>query len=71
MEFDTEQMRREFTRVAKERILGGAFAKEFMALDNAGSGVQNKLNELYQKANETELAKGEIKVRERLGLQTI
>jgi hypothetical protein len=71
MELDTAQMRREFNRVAKDRILSGDFAKEFMALDHAGPGVQTKLNELYQKASETELAKGEDRVRERLGLGAV
>jgi ketol-acid reductoisomerase len=68
MELDTSQMRQEFNRVAKDRILSGDFAKEFMALDHAGPGVQTKLDELYQKVGETELAKGEDRVRERLGL---
>lgn len=68
MELDTSQMTEEFNRVAKDRILSGDFAKEFMALDHAGPGVQNKLKELYQKASETELAIGEVKVRKRMGL---
>ena len=68
MEVDTTMMRKEFKRIAEERILGGSFAKEFTALDENGPGVQKKLEELYKIAEETELAKGEAKVRERLGL---
>jgi ketol-acid reductoisomerase len=71
MELNTEDMKKEFIRVAKDRILGGEFAKEFMALDSEGPGVQSKLNELYHRAEESELAKGEARVRQRLGLKTI
>lgn len=71
MELDTTAMRKEFERVAKERILGGSFAKEFTALDAEGPGVDKKLEELYAKAGETELAEGEKRVRDRLGLKTI
>jgi ketol-acid reductoisomerase len=71
MELNTDDMKKEFVRVAKDRILSGDFAKEFMALDTEGPGVQNKLNELYHRAEESELAKGEARVRERLGLRTI
>ena len=46
MELDTTAMRKEFDRVAKDRILGGSFAKEFTALDAEGVGVQKKLEEL-------------------------
>jgi len=41
--------------------------KEFTSL---GPGIQKKLEELYEKANESELAKGETRVRESLGLKT-
>jgi ketol-acid reductoisomerase len=71
MEFDTTTMHKEFQRIANERILGGNFAREFMALEEDGPGVQKKLEELYTKANESELAQGEAKVRKRLGLKTI
>jgi ketol-acid reductoisomerase len=70
-EVDTTALKKEFSRVAHDRILNGAFAKEFMALDTDGPGVQKELDDLYKKANETELAVGEARVRERLGLKTI
>jgi ketol-acid reductoisomerase len=69
MELDTTDMKKEFERIANNRILNGAFAKEFMALDTDGPGTQNKLNELYRLVEESELAKGEAKVRQRLGLK--
>jgi len=68
MELDTSGIKKEFARVANDRILNGAFAKEFMALDSEGPGVQRTLEELYEKADQSELARGEAKVRERLGL---
>jgi len=71
MELDTKDMKKEFERVAKDRILSGEFAKEFMALDTDGPGTQNKLNELYRWAEDSELAKGDTKVRQRLGLKTL
>ena len=71
MELDTTAMRKEFDRVAKDRILGGSFAKEFTALDAEGVGVQKKLEELYGKVAQTDLAEGEKRVRDRLGLKTI
>jgi ketol-acid reductoisomerase len=71
MELDAAAMRKEFERVAKDRILNGSFAKEFMALDTDGPGVDKKLDELYDKASQTELAEGEKRVRDRLGLKTI
>jgi ketol-acid reductoisomerase len=71
MELDTAAMRKDFERVAKERILGGSFAKEFTALDTDGPGVEKKLEELYDKASQSELAEGEKRVRDRLGLRTI
>lgn len=71
MEVDTSLMKKEFERVANDRILSGAFAKEFMALDTEGPGVQKKLEELYDKASKSELAEGEAKVRDRLGLKTV
>ena len=68
-EVDTSLILKEYKRVAEQRILNGAFAKEFMALDTEGPGVDKKLEELYAEANKTELAQGEAKVRERLGLK--
>jgi len=66
---DVTSMRREFERVALERILNGAFAKEYMALESNGGGVQAKLKDLYAKAADSELAKGDRTVRQRLGLK--
>ena len=71
MEVDTANMQTEFKRVAEHRILNGNFAEEFSSLDkDSDEGVQQKLGELYAKANESELAVGEKKVRDRLGLKS-
>jgi ketol-acid reductoisomerase len=64
-------MKKEFLRVVNDRILNGNFAKEFMALDTEGPGVQKKLQEFYEEVSKSELAQGEAKVRERLGLKTL
>ena len=65
-------MQKEFKRVAEDRILNGNFAEEFSGLNkHSDEGVQKKLDELYATANESELAIGEKKVRDRLGLKTI
>lgn len=61
--------RKEFKRIAEERVLNGAFAKEFMSLEKDGPGVGKKLEELYAKAYDSELAQGEARVRKRLGLE--
>lgn len=45
MVVDTADIRKEFKRVAEERILNGAFAKEFTSLDKNGPGIQKKLEE--------------------------
>ncbi|KAF1816470.1 IlvN-domain-containing protein [Eremomyces bilateralis CBS 781.70] len=68
MEVDTGALKKEYQRVAEQRILNGAFAKEFMALDTEGPGVDKKLDELYDEVNHSELAEGEARVRARLGL---
>lgn len=71
MEVDVENMNKEFARVAEGRILSGDFAKEFSSLDkDSEDGTQQKLDELYATANKSELAVGEKRVRERLGLVT-
>ncbi|KAI9842832.1 MAG: hypothetical protein M1830_007749, partial [Pleopsidium flavum] len=75
-EVDVSGMRREFGRVARERILGGEFAVEFEGLDEGegngdGEGVQRRLGELYEEAAKSELAVGEKRVRDRLGLKTV
>lgn len=69
MEVDVGQFKKEFKRVAEDRILNGAFAKEFAKLEDEGHGVEKALEDLYAKANKTDLATGEAKVRERLGLK--
>ncbi len=75
-EVDVRAMRGEFERVADRRILGGGFAREFGALsegdggDGSGRGVRRRLEELYRDAEGSELAVGERRVRERLGLKT-
>ena len=45
MEVDTADIRKEFKRVAEERMFNGAFAKEFTPLDKDGPGIQKKLEE--------------------------
>jgi len=71
MEVDTANMQKEFKRVAEDRILNGNFAEEFSGLDkDSDEGVQQKLSELYATANKSELAVGEKKVRDRLGLKS-
>ncbi|KAF2477019.1 IlvN-domain-containing protein [Lindgomyces ingoldianus] len=69
LEVDTTAIKKEFKRIAEERVLNGAFAKEFMSLDRDGPGVERTLEELYAKAKNSELARGEARVRERLGLK--
>lgn len=61
-----DKLRAEFTRVAEARVLNGAFAKDFAALETGKGGVQGRLDRLYQEAYKTELAEGEKKVRARL-----
>lgn len=69
-EVDTTDLRQSFLKVANERILNGSFAKEFSSLDKEGPGVEKRLEELYEKASHSELAEGEVRVRQRLGLKT-
>lgn len=72
-EIDVGAMRGQFERVADRRILGGEFAGEFGKLsegEGGEGGVQRKLEELYKVAAECELAVGERRVRERMGLKT-
>lgn len=45
MVVDTADIRKEFKCVAEERILNGAFAKEFTSLDKNGPDIQKKLEE--------------------------
>ncbi|MCJ1367528.1 hypothetical protein MMC16_006662 [Acarospora aff. strigata] len=71
LEVDVRGMREEMERVARGRILGGEFMREFSGLDDREGGVQGKLGELYAEAEKSELVCGERKVRERLGLKTV
>lgn len=59
-------LRREFSRVAEQRILNGAFEKEFSKMEESEGGVQGHLDKLYEQAEQSELATGEKKVRSRL-----
>ena len=68
-EMDTSWMRKFFKHVAEERILGGSFTKEFTDLEEGPGGVDGALKKLYQEAERSELAVGEKRVRERLGLE--
>ena len=56
VEVDTANIQKKFRHVAEERLLNGEFAKEFTTLDKYGPGIQKKLEELYEKANQSELA---------------
>jgi ketol-acid reductoisomerase len=69
-EVETTDLRDKFLKVANDRILNGMFAKEFMSLDKDGPGVQKRLKELFEQANHSELAEGEMRVRQRLGLKS-
>ncbi|KAK4945486.1 hypothetical protein LTR10_015382 [Elasticomyces elasticus] len=57
---------KEFSRVAENRVLNGSFAEEFTQLENNKGGVQGALNELYKQAEESDLVKGEARIRQRL-----
>lgn len=59
-------MRSEFQRVAKNRVLNGAFEKDFSKLESNPGGVQAELDRLYAEAEKSELGQGEIKARARL-----
>ncbi|OQV09482.1 Acetohydroxy acid isomeroreductase, catalytic domain-containing protein [Cladophialophora immunda] len=60
---------KEFIRVAEQRVLSGKFAEEFTSLEEGTTnGVQAELDRLYKQAEQSDLAKGEAKVRSRLGL---
>jgi ketol-acid reductoisomerase len=69
-ELDVSWMRNHFKHVAEERILGGAFSREFTEAEQKPGGIDGALKKLYQEAEKTELAVGEKRVRERLGLKT-
>ena len=63
-------MEKHFNHVANDRILGGAFAEEFTTVGKSQGGIDGALKNLYEEANKSELAVGEKKVRERLGMST-
>ena len=63
----TEGLRREFKRVTEQRILNGAFEKEFSKMEESLGGVQGELDKLFKEAEKSELAEGEKKVRATLG----
>lgn len=69
-EMDVSWMKERFRQVAERRILGGEFSKEFTKAELGAGGINGALKKLYQEAEKTELAIGEKKVRERLGLPT-
>lgn len=70
MELDVSWMQKYFEHTAKNRILNGAFAEEFTNTEKSPGGIDGALKKLYEEANKSELAKGDKKVRERLGLPT-
>ena len=61
-------MQKHFQHVAEDRILGGAFAEEFTTVEKSEGGIEGALKKLYDEASKPEMAAGEKKVRERLGL---
>ena len=61
-------MQNHFKHVAEDRILGGAFAEEFTTVEKSEGGIEGALRGLYDEANKSEMAQGEKRVRERLGL---
>ncbi|KAI9724288.1 MAG: hypothetical protein M1828_003712 [Chrysothrix sp. TS-e1954] len=66
---DTSWIRKHFNQVAQDQILSGKFAEEFTGVERShDGGIEGRLDELYEQANESELAVGEKKVRTRLGL---
>jgi ketol-acid reductoisomerase len=69
-EMDVSWMKERFKQVAEKRILGGEFSKEFTEAEQGPGGINGALKKLYQEAENTELAVGEKRVRERLGLPT-
>ncbi|KAI9708367.1 MAG: hypothetical protein M1820_004071 [Bogoriella megaspora] len=69
-EVDTSLIEKEFKRVAEDRVLNGKFAEEFTALEKSPGGIEKALEGLYEKAYDSELGRGEKRVRERLGLRT-
>ncbi|EJD04103.1 IlvN-domain-containing protein [Fomitiporia mediterranea MF3/22] len=66
---DGTSTREHFENILHNQILSGKFAKEFSKIEDAldKEGSENPLNELYRRAEETELGQAEKRVRARLG----
>ena len=70
-EVDVSKMRERMREVGEKRILGGEFEKEFSKLEEErDGGVLDRIGELYKEAEKSELCQGEMRVRERLGLNS-
>jgi len=65
---DGAAAREHFKTILHEQVLNGAFCRKFSQIeaDLEKEGDENPLNELYRKAEETELAQAEKRVKERL-----
>ncbi|KAI9675462.1 MAG: hypothetical protein M1822_008940 [Bathelium mastoideum] len=61
-EVDTAPIRKEFKRVAEERVLNGKFAEEFTELEKRPGGIESALKALYDKAYNSELGQGEKRI---------
>ena len=60
---------KEFTALDEPTTNGSALNGHGVnGMTGSGSGLKKRLDELYSAANDTELAKGEQRVRQRLGL---
>jgi len=70
LKLDGSAIRAHFKDILHNQVLNGKFQREFSQIEGAleKDGPENPLNQLYTKSKETELAQGEKKVRERLGL---
>lgn len=65
---DGSAARAHFKDILYNQVLNGKFCKEFSKLE-AGlelEGPENPLNELYRRAEDTELGQAELRVRQRL-----
>jgi len=67
---DGEATRTQFKDILYNQVLNGEFCRRFsqIEMDLEKEGPENPLNELYRKAEETELAQAEKRVRARLSL---
>ncbi|EPQ60672.1 IlvN-domain-containing protein [Gloeophyllum trabeum ATCC 11539] len=68
LKLDGTAAREHFKNILYNQILNGKFTKEFSQIENdlEKEGLDNPLNQLYQKAEEMELAQAEKRVRSRL-----